>query len=324
MSRLTWGARAEDVAAIVGARHGDPFSVLGLHETASGLVVRAFVPGAQTVQAISRDGRVITDLERVHPDGFFEGLIRERKTRFAYALRAANASNSWESIDTYAFGPSLGPLDDYLLVEGAHQKLYERLGAHVIEHEGVDGVRFAVWAPNAHRVSVVGDFNQWDGRRAQMRKRVDSGIWEIFIPDVAAGTNYKYEIVGADGNLLPLKADPFGFEAELRPSTASVVADPAPFEWRDEAHMAARAHGDPRRTPISIYEVHLGSWRRGENNRFLTYDELADALIPYVLDLGFTHIELLPICEHPLDASWGYQPIGLFRADPSPRRSGGI
>ncbi len=312
MSRLTWGARAEDVAAIVGARHGDPFSVLGLHETASGLVVRAFVPGAQTVQAISRDGRVIADLERVHPDGFFEGLIRERKTRFAYALRAANASNSWEFIDPYAFGPSLGPLDDYLLVEGAHQKLYERLGAHVIEHEGVDGVRFAVWAPNAHRVSVVGDFNQWDGRRAQMRKRIDSGIWEIFIPNVAAGTNYKYEIVGADGNLLPLKADPFGFEAELRPSTASVVADPAPFEWRDEAHMAARARCDPRRTPISIYEVHLGSWRRGENNRFLTYDELADALIPYVLDLGFTHIELLPICEHPLDASWGYQPIGLF------------
>jgi 1,4-alpha-glucan branching enzyme len=312
VTRSTWGARAEDVAAIVGARHGDPFSVLGLHETASGFVIRAFVPGAETVQAISPEGDVIAHLERTHRDGFFEGLIRGRKSRFAYALRAADPFNSWEFVDPYAFGPSLGALDDHLLVEGAHQKLYERLGAHMIEHEGVAGVRFAVWAPNARRVSVVGDFNQWDGRRCQMRKRVDSGIWEIFIPQIAAGANYKYEIVGPGGELLPLKADPFGFEAELRPSTASVVANPAPFEWRDEAHMAARGRCDPRRAPIAIYEAHLGSWRRGENNRFLTYDELADALIPYVCDLGFTHIELLPICEHPLDASWGYQPIGLF------------
>ena len=163
----------------------------------------------------------------------------------------------------------LGPTDDHLLVEGAHQKLYDKLGAHVLTHEGVEGTHFAVWAPNARRVSVVGDFNQWDGRRAQMRKRIDSGVWEIFVPGVGAGANYKYEIIGRHGELLPLKADPLGFEAELRPSTASVVASNAPYHWGDEIHMRARAEVDPRRSPMSVYEVHLPSWRRGEDGRFL-------------------------------------------------------
>jgi 1,4-alpha-glucan branching enzyme len=311
VTKADWRASTEDIDAILRARHGDPFAVLGLHETPAGHVIRAFVPGATRVEAVTPDGRVIAPLDRVHADGFFEGLT-PLAARTPYCLRAANDAARWEFADPYSFAPVLGATDDHLLVEGAHQKLYEKLGAHVLTHEGVEGTHFAVWAPNARRVSVVGDFNQWDGRRAQMRKRIDSGIWEIFIPGVGAGANYKYEIVGRQGELLPLKADPLGFEAELRPSTASVVAANAPYQWGDETHMRERVKFDPRRSPMSIYEVHLPSWRRGEDGRFLTYDELADQLVPYVADLGFTHIELMPINEHPLDASWGYQPIGLF------------
>jgi len=308
---LNWRASPEDIAAIVDARHGDPFAVLGLHEAPEGFVIRAFAPGAERIQAATPDGGVIATLERVHADGFFEGLANP-KSRAPYLLRASSSAAEWTFYDPYAFPPLLGSLDDHLFVEGAHRKLYEKLGAHMATHEGVEGTHFAVWAPSARRVSVVGDFNQWDGRRAQMRKRLDSGIWEIFVPGVGAGAVYKYEIVGREGALLPLKADPFGFEAELRPSTASVVASDAPHEWGDDIHMRERARLEPRRAPMSIYEVHLSSWRRGENGRFLTYDELADQLVPYVADLGFTHIELLPISEHPLDDSWGYQPIGLF------------
>jgi 1,4-alpha-glucan branching enzyme len=307
-----WRLGRGEIEAILSARCGDPFKVLGLHETPAGFVIRTFVPGAETVHARTPQGREIAALESVHSDGFFEGLIHGATARFPYVLHARNAGGSWDYHDPYAFGPLLGPLDDYLLVEGAHQKLYQRLGAHVLKHEGVDGTHFAVWAPNARRVSVVGDFNDWDGRRGQMRKRVDSGVWEIFLPGVDAGPRYKFEIVGANGALTPLKADPFGRAGELRPATASVVVADAPFPWTDEAFIADRARKNPRRAPISIYEVHLPSWARSESGQFLTYDDLAAELIPYVADLGFTHIELLPVNEHPLDASWGYQPIGLF------------
>ena len=203
-------------------------------------------------------------------------------------------------------------MDDWLLGQGADTRLYDHLGAHTIEHEGVRGVHFAVWAPHARRVSVVGEFNAWDGRRHAMRKRVDTGVWEIFLPGVDEGALYKYEIIGADGTLLAQKADPVGFGAELRPSTASVVRDTAHFAWHDGAWMAARAAADAIRAPMSIYEVHLGSWRRGEHGRWLTYDELADTLIPYAVDMGFTHLELTPVSEYPYDPSWGYQPVGLF------------
>ena len=311
MEASIWEAGGDEVAALVGARHGDPFGLLGLHETAAGLVLRAFVPGAATLEAVPDDGAPAFALGLRDPAGFFEGLV-PAAGRFGYRLRAGNAGGSWMVRDAYAFGPVLGAVDDHLLVEGTHRQLYERLGAHPIRHEGVDGVHFAVWAPNAQRVSVIGDFNRWDGRLHQMRKRIDSGLWEIFVPDVGLGTNYKYEIVGRHGDLLPFKADPFGFAGEMRPSTASVVADTAGFAWTDAAHLAARAEGDPRRKPMAAYEVHLGSWQRGEGGRFLSYDELADTLIPYVAELGFTHLELLPVSEHPLDASWGYQPIGLF------------
>ncbi len=304
-----WQARDGDVAAIVAARHGDPFAVLGQHVTPAGLVVRAFVPYAEAVSAVGPNGHSVLLTERPER-GFFEGLVPDGRAR--YRLQATNADGTWELENPYSFGPLLGDLDDHLFVEGTHELLYRRLGAHVVSHEGVNGVHFAVWAPNADRVSVVGDFNDWDGRRLQMRKRIESGIWEIFAPGVAPGTIYKYEILGRFGVLQPLKADPVGFEGEFRPSTASVVAKPDGFSWHDEAFLAERQAGDKRRKPMSVYEVHLGSWRRGADNSFLSYDALAEQLIPYAVDMGFTHLELMPVSEHPLDASWGYQPVGLF------------
>jgi 1,4-alpha-glucan branching enzyme len=319
-----WNASSEDVARIADACHSDPFAILGAHRVEGGIVVRAFVPGAERVQVlISCDQQASqqelptsedTSFELTARDanGFFEGLYPEQETPFAYRLRAENSGGAWEFYDPYAFGPVLGPLDDYLLVEGTHRQLYERLGAHPLTHEGVEGVLFAVWAPQAQRVSIVGDFNHWDGRRHQMRKRIDSGLWEIFAPGIGEGAVYKYEIVGRDGTLLPLKADPFGTAGEMRPSTASIVTRTDQHVWNDATHMSVRGRFEARRSPMSIYEVHLGSWRRNSDNAFLSYDELADQLIPYATDMGFTHLELLPVSEHPLDASWGYQPIGLF------------
>jgi len=297
------------VAVLAAGRHADPFAVLGPHETPAGLVVRAFVPGARTLAVLSPEGEPLAELERRDDDGVFEGLVPGG--RRAYRLKAANEGGEWTFEDPYRFGALLGPMDDYLLTEGTHLRLWDKLGARPLQHEGVDGVHFAVWAPHARRVSVVGDFNAWDGRRHVMRKRVDTGIWEIFLPGVGPGAHYKYEIIGPTGALLPLKSDPFAFSAEMRPGTASKVTSGEPFVWSDQDWMRARPR-DWRRAPISAYEVHLGSWRRGDGQRFLSYDELADQLVPYVADLGFTHIELLPISEHPLDASWGYQPTGLF------------
>jgi 1,4-alpha-glucan branching enzyme len=308
-----WKAHEGDVEAFVAARHGDPFSILGMHETGSGLVVRAFVPYAERLSVVDDAGQVRGELELRDPAGFFEGVVGpEGTSRFRYALRAANKGGEWTVQDAYAFGPVLGPTDDFLFVEGTHQQVYKRLGAHPMTHEGVQGVHFAVWAPHADRVSVIGEFNEWDGRRHQMRRRVESGIWELFAPGVHPGSIYKYEILGQWNRLLPLKADPVGFQAELRPATGSIVSKDEPFVWTDADYLERRKVGDRRKRPMSVYEVHLGSWRRGEDNRFLTYDELADQLIPYAAEMNFTHIELLPISEHPYDPSWGYQPIGLF------------
>ena len=307
-----WRLTDDEVAAIAEARHGDPFAVLGPHAVKGGLAIRAFAPDAASLEVRAPGGELIAALERRSPDGVFEGLAEGADPGLAYRLHAANAGGEWDLDDPYRFGPVLGPTDDYLLVEGTHRRLYERLGAHLVLHEGAQGVHFAVWAPHARRVSVVGDFNGWDGRRNPMRKRIDSGLWEIFLPGVGEGAVYKYEIVGQGGELLPLKADPFGFASEMRPSTASVVARTDRFEWHDDAHLRARRTGDPRRRPMSTYEVHLGSWRRAANGGFLTYDQIADTLIPYAVDMGFTDLELMPVSEHPLDDSWGYQPIGLY------------
>jgi 1,4-alpha-glucan branching enzyme len=300
----------DDIAALLGARHGDPFAVLGPHRTRAGFVLRALLPGAERAELLTGAGPVA--LRRRDPAGFFEAKLSGDPPAPGYVLRAVNAQATWEEMDPYAFAPVLGPLDDYLLVEGTHRRLYQRLGAHVLHHQGVDGVHFAVWAPNAQAVSVVGDFNFWDGRRHPMRKRIDSGLWEIFLPGLGEGVAYKYRIRGPDGVDQPLKADPYGFAAELRPATASVVARTDGFTWTDAPWMQARTGLDVRRAPIAAYEVHVGSWRHGPNGGFLDWDALADTLVPYAAGLGFTHLELLPITEHPLDASWGYQPVGLF------------
>ncbi|HMQ95233.1 MAG TPA: 1,4-alpha-glucan branching protein GlgB [Amaricoccus sp.] len=298
------------VAAIVTGTHPDPFAVLGLQGEGR-LTARAFIDGAEEVEAFTLAGKSAGTLERRHPAGFFEGPLRIRK-RQPLKYRARNAGGEWWVIDPYSFGPVLGPMDDYYIGEGSHLRLFDKLGAHPIHHEGAEGVHFAVWAPNARRVSVVGPFNAWDGRRHVMRLRQDTGIWEIFLPEVAVGAPYKYEIVGRDGVRLPLKADPFARASEFRPATASVVAPWLDHDWGDAAHREFWAAADARRQPVSIYEVHAGSWARHDDGRFLSWDELGERLIPYVVDMGFTHIEFLPVAEHPYDPSWGYQTTGLF------------
>ena len=300
-----------EVDALVVGQHHDPFAVLGLHKVGRSFVARAFVSGADTLTAHTLAGEKIGDLAKTHEAGFFEGAVK-LKDRQPLRFEAANAGGKWNVIDPYSFGPVLGPLDDYYVAQGTHLRLYDKMGAHVISHEGATGVHFAVWAPNAQRVSVIGDFNDWDGRRHVMRKRMGTGVWEIFLPGLAEDVKYKFEIIGADGVRLPLKADPYAFAAELRPNTASVVASIENFQWTDGDYLTARAQRDARRAPMSIYEVHLGSWRKKDGNGFLSYDELASDLVNYVRELGFTHIELLPISEHPYDPSWGYQPTGLY------------
>jgi 1,4-alpha-glucan branching enzyme len=305
-----WRLSDAEIGAIVQGRHANPFDVLGLHQKGKTWLVRCFVPGALGVDVQLLDGTRIGALEQRNSDGFFEGAVKI-KDRQPLRFRCSNEGGVWTVTDAYSFGPVLGPMDDYYIGEGNHLRLYDKLGAHLIHHEGCDGAHFAVWAPNASRVSVIGDFNNWDGRLHVMRKRLDTGIWEIFVPDVSEGQGYKFEMLAADGNRLPFKSDPFGFAAELRPNTASKVARIDGFIWTDSDYLARRQK-DQRRTPMTIYEVHPGSWRRGPDNRFLSYDELADQLISYVKDMGFTHIELLPVSEHPFDPSWGYQPTGLF------------
>ena len=274
--------------------------------------IRVMMPAAERVDVLDESGRTHAALEKLHDDGFFAGLVEGASVETPYRLRFTNGEAQWEEEDAYRFPLFLGELDVHLLAEGTHRRLYEKLGAHPVTLAGAEGVVFAVWAPNARRVSVVGDFNGWDGRRHPMRMRHEAGVWELFIPGVQRGACYKYEIIGVDGTKLPLKADPVAFAAEVPPSTASRVHGLVAHEWGDDEWVATRGGLQDRSAPVSIYEVHLGSWRRGEGNSFLDYDRLADELIPYVRDLGFTHIELLPISEHPFSGSWGYQPVGLF------------
>ncbi|MDJ0826010.1 MAG: 1,4-alpha-glucan branching protein GlgB [Rhodobacter sp.] len=293
-----------EAAAILGGTHGDPFGVLGPHDG----VLRAFVPGAERVLALK--GGSETDLP---PVAGAPGLFAGRFAATDYRLRCSNPEATWEIDDPYRYGPVLGEIDEYLLGEGTHRRIWEALGAHVLTHEGAEGVHFAVWAPNARRVSVVGDFNFWDARRHPMRRRGATGVWEIFLPGLGEGTVYKYDILGAEGQGLPLKADPVGFGSEHPPANASVVRRIDRRHWTDGDWMEARATRQIIDAPISIYEVHLGSWRRAEDGRRpLSYPELASELVDYAHWMGFTHIELLPVSEHPFDGSWGYQPIGMF------------
>ena len=298
------------IDSLLAGTHSDPFSLLGVHEGPGGCFARTIIPGAETVEAHDLKGRKLGALACVDGRGLFEGAIKGKRQPVKYHAR--NADADWWVTDAYSFGPVLGPVDDFLIAQGTHVRLFDKMGAHLIEHEGASGVHFAVWAPNARRVSVVGDFNDWDGRRHIMRNRQDIGVWEIFIADIGEWRAYKYEIVGGDGSLVPLKADPFAFASEVRPKTASLTARPGKPDWGDASHRAFWASVDPRRQPISIYEVHAGSWQRNGYDWYLNWDELAETLIPYVVDMGFTHIEFLPVSEHPYDPSWGYQTTGLY------------
>lgn len=300
---------ADAIAALLAGRHADPFALLGPHAGPEGTFVRAWLPNAQKVLAHDLSGKMLGELRPVG-DGIVEGTIEGPPQPLLYYARGGGGE--WWVKDPYSFGPVLGPTDDFLIAEGTHLRLHDKLGAHPIRHEGAEGMHFAVWAPNAQVVSVVGDWNHWDAKRHPMRRRSDVGVWEIFLPDVGRGQAYKFAIIGPDGQRLPHKADPFAFASELRPATASRTAAPLDHDWRDAAHRDHWASIDPRRVPISIYEVHAGSWQRGDDGWFLPWDQLADRLIPYVVDMGFTHIEFLPISEHPYDPSWGYQTTGLY------------
>jgi 1,4-alpha-glucan branching enzyme len=291
-------------------RHGNPFALLGVHVEDAKRVVRTLQPGAQAVQLVDNDGKVLAELKPEEHDGLFSAQMPQRLRDYRLRILWADG-NTQEIEDPYRFPSSLGEMDLYLLGEGSDRYVYRKLGAHPVTLLGVDGTRFAVWAPNASRVSVIGDFNSWDGRRHPMRLHPGNGIWEIFIPGVGNGALYKYEILDANGDLLPFKADPFGTLHEPPPGNSSVVFESA-YQWHDDDWMARRRPEPELDAPISIYEVHPGSWRRKDDGSYLGYRDLAHELVPYVADMGFTHIELLPVTEHPFDGSWGYQPIGMF------------
>ena len=298
----------DEIRALMRAEHGDPFAVLGPHRTPEGLRVRALLPGAHEVAVVhAGSGDPLALLTRQGDSDVFAGLVPAAPATLGYRFHVRWAHHSAELEDPYRFPPVLGETDLWLLAEGTHLRPWERLGAHLREIDGVRGVAFAVWAPNARRVSVVGDFNQWDGRRHAMRLRREAGIWEIFAPHVSVGDAYQFEILSADAQVLR-KADPFAFSARRRPDTACVV-QPLPPAVK---MPAGRAEANARSAPMSIYEVHLGSWRRKNGNEWLDYRELAATLVPYARDMGFTHLELLPVSEHPFDGSWGYQPVGLY------------
>jgi 1,4-alpha-glucan branching enzyme len=307
LANLDYGA----LHALVEGRHGDPFSILGRHPVGDTHVVRALLPGATAVDVVDADSdAVIARMEQVFQGGLFAADIGSHGT-YRFQIHWPDAVQETE--DPYSFGLLRGELDLHLIAQGTHYDLARALGAQPIEVEDVSGVRFAVWAPNAQRVSVVGDFNAWDGRRHPMRLRASAGIWELFVPRLGPGERYKFEIIDRNGYTLPQKADPVARASEAAPSTASIVASNAPFRWSDDEWMRRDDVRDGEGA-MSVYEVHLESWLRipEDGNRNLDWIELSQRLIPYVVNLGFTHIELLPIMEHPFGGSWGYQPLGLF------------
>lgn len=314
-SVLREGLAPDEIDRLVGLVHRDPHHVLGAHPVSSGVVVRAFRPDAVEMRVLPDDPNVAArQMERIHPAGLFATCFEGWSVPFRYRLEVRDHRGQVYAFrDAYVFLPTLGDLDLHLIAQGKHWRLYEVLGAQVRTVDGISGVSFAVWAPNARRVSVVGDWNGWDGRYHLMRLLGSSGIWELFIPDVSPGARYKYEIVTFDGRVV-LKQDPLAFQTELRPGTAAVVRGPLQHPWTDQTWMTRRATQDPLRSPMSIYEVHLGSWMRvpEEGHRWLTYRELAPKLADYVEKMGFTHVELLPIAEHPYDGSWGYQVTGYY------------
>ncbi len=316
-----------ELESLVHREHPNPHGVLGAHPPAhadaGGVVIRAFRPGASAITAHIGSGAGASqtvELAQIHPGGVFEGVVDEAELPLPYQLEIDYGDAGTYTIhDPYSFLPTLGELDLYLIGEGRHEQIYEKLGSHPMEHQDVIGTAFAVWAPSARAVSVVGDFNSWDGRLHAMRSLGSSGVWELFLPEVGSGVRYKYEILGADGELV-LKADPYAQETEVPPKTASVVFR-SDHEWSEEdaRWLSRRGEANPLTGPVSIYEVHLGSWRLNslEGNRSLFYPELADELAAYAKDMGFTHVELMPVMAHPFTGSWGYQVTGYYA--PTPR-----
>ncbi len=307
----------DELLAIVQATHGQPFQVLGPHPVEvggqPGIAVRTFQPDASRVWVVPVDGSgPEVEAKRVQEQGLFEALL-DGLTPGRYRLRVETGGGAFEIEDPYRFPSNLSDFDLHLMREGTHYRLWEQMGAHPMVVDGVPGVRFVVWAPNARRVSVVGDFNAWDGRRHAMRHHESNGLWEIFIPGVGIGQNYKYEIAPRAWDTVLLKADPFAFYTEMPPKTASRVFELDGYEWGDADWLAARKQGNALARPISVYEVHLGSWMHvPEGGRSLSYRDAAARLADYVAEMGFTHVELLPIMEHPFYGSWGYQPVSFF------------
>ena len=290
-------------------KQADPFAVLGMHETHNGIEIRALLPDADKVEIINKESlSPVSTIEKIDERGFFAGVVKGVHEFFPYQLKVSWGNDTQIIEDPYRFHPMIDNFEQWLFAEGALLRAYEVLGAHFIECDGVSGVNFRLWAPNAKRVSLVGDFNYWDGRRHPMRFHPSIGVWELFLPKISLGQCYKFELLDYYDNLR-LKADPYAFRSQLRPDTASEISIlPDVVEMTEQRRKA-----NQRNQPISIYEVHLGSWRRNlENNFWLDYDQIADELIPYVKHMGFTHIEFLPLSEFPYDGSWGYQPIGLY------------
>ncbi len=309
-----------NIRRMIAGKCVDPFAFLGMHpvkdEYGTSLQVRAFLPEAEEACIVDEETGIQYPMEKVHKQGFYL-LNLEREEVFPYRIKM-RSPEGWisEGKDPYSFGRVLTDFDLHLIGEGSHYNMYDKLGAHVTEIEGTSGVHFAVWAPNANSVSVVGDFNRWDNRRHAMRSLGQSGVWEIFVPDIGNGDVYKFYIKSRYNNYEAEKSDPYGFYFEYRPKSASIVYDISRYSWADEEWMKKRQETNWLESPVSIYEAHLGSWMRVsvDGNRFLTYEEFSDTLIEYVKQMGYTHIELLPVAEHPLDASWGYQVIGYFAA----------
>lgn len=308
-ARLWDGITDREVDHLAQRDHADPHRVLGAHPVDGGTVLRAWRPRAEAVAVSLADGRLLP-MERIHDAGLWavwtESVVTDRR----YRIESVFEGVSWSSLEPWNFLPTLGPVDEYLFGEGRHWNLHQRLGAHPREVDGVPGVSFAVWAPNARAVSVIGDWNLWDPATHPLRRIGGLGLWEIFVPDVPTGARYKFDLVTSWGESLR-KSDPYASFAELRPGQASVVFA-SRHVWRDDAWIASRASRSAQSAPMSIYEVHAGSWRRGEDDRWLTWRELAPLLADHVASLGFTHVELMPVGEHPFDASWGYQVTGYF------------
>ncbi|MEM7218954.1 MAG: 1,4-alpha-glucan branching protein GlgB [Pseudomonadota bacterium] len=312
---IDWRTPAGVVDELMRACHDDPCAWLGMHEVSLGVVVRALISNAERVVAVPLAGGPERPLLKVHPDGYFEGLVG--RDRFDYFLRVTTNGHVWEVDDAYRYGTQLSAHDLYLFNEGSHERLYDWLGAQPVTVDGVSGTRFAVWAPNARRVSVVGDFNLWDARRHCLRRHPGAGIWELFVPGAVAGQRYKFDVLGAHGHGLQ-KTDPLALATEPQPGTAGVISAAGTgsdaYQWGDDDWLAARTERDWHAAPLSIYELHLGSWRRKDANAYLSYAEVADELVPYVLEHGFTHVQFMPLAEYPFDGSWGYQPVSLFAA----------